>query len=513
MTPWSTFPVEFKGGLISNMNPLQQGLNAVGSATILQNFEPSKEGGYKKVLGYEKFIDDEVTGTGNILGVRVANSEKVIAVRQNGSSVSEYWINVGSTWSSLGSAAALGNKVRSVGFNFDGTKRIMFVDGENIPAIFEDVTDTLSFPTSYPSDVIGASYVTNFKNTIFVAKGNTVSFSAPYAYDDFSPANGGGVISIGHTVTGLIVFRDQLIIFTRNSISRITGSTYADFQLSPITEDIGCVNGDTIQEVGGDIIFLGPDGLRLLSATDRIGDFGLEIASHPIEKDARDFVNNSTSLASVVIRKKAQYRLFGFTESTSQATSEGLVTTKFSDQGASRLEWAKTKGIKAHVADSRYAGSSEIIVFANEDGYVYKMEFGSSFDGEPIEAVYESPFMPIDDPSTRKTLYKLALYTDIVGTFEVNVTLGFDMYKISNYNTSVTPKTINLQSSSTGVSIYGSPSTVYGTSTYGSELDKVYNTPVIGSGKTFSFKIEDNSTNPSFSLDTALFEYRTFDRK
>ena len=42
-TQWSTFPMEFKGGLISNLTPLQQGVNAIGSATVLQNFEANKE--------------------------------------------------------------------------------------------------------------------------------------------------------------------------------------------------------------------------------------------------------------------------------------------------------------------------------------------------------------------------------------------------------------------------------------------------------------------------------------
>ena len=48
-TDWQTFPLEFKGGLISNLTPLQQGTNAIGSATILENFEPSLTGGYSKI--------------------------------------------------------------------------------------------------------------------------------------------------------------------------------------------------------------------------------------------------------------------------------------------------------------------------------------------------------------------------------------------------------------------------------------------------------------------------------
>jgi hypothetical protein len=90
--------------------------------------------------------------------------------------------------------------------------------------------------------------------------------------------------------------------------------------------------------------------------------------------------------------------------------------------------------------------------------------------------------------------------------------LDYDLYQVSNYN-EVKPRTITLASNNAGISIYGAPGTVYGTATYGTSLDNIYNTNVIGSGKTISFRLEDNSTNPSYSLDTAIFEYRTNERK
>lgn len=511
-TRWETFPVEFRGGLISNMSPLQHGVNAVGSATTLQNYELSKEGGYKKILGYEKYIDATVTGTGLMLGVKVVNPTKVIAVREN-SSVSEYYINVGSSWSSIGSAASLGGKVRGVDFNFDGTHKIFFVDGTNSPAVFEDDTDTLSFPSGYPSDVVGAEHVAVYKNHVFVAKGPNIAFSAPYNETDFSVANGGGVINVGHSITGLTVFRDQLIIFSRNKIQRLVGSSVSDFQLVPIAEDIGCIASDTIQEVGGDIMFLGPDGLRLLSATERIGDFGLNLASAPIEKDIKAFTSLAQSYSSIVLREKAQYRIFSYISSDQQKDAKGFIGTKFSDQGSSNIQWAETKGIQAYVADGRYVPDQEITVFANSDGYVYQIEVGSSFDGANIEAIYQSPFMPINDPQIRKSIYKMALYVDTTGSFNVNVNFYFDLFKVKNYNGAIQPATIVLESSSAGVFIYGASNAIYGTALYGSELDKIYDTPVIGAGNTFSFKIEDNSTNASHSLDTAVFEYDTFDRR
>ena len=55
MDKWQTYPVEFRGGLVTNLSPLQQGINAPGSARILRNFEPSVEGGYRRIEGYDKY--------------------------------------------------------------------------------------------------------------------------------------------------------------------------------------------------------------------------------------------------------------------------------------------------------------------------------------------------------------------------------------------------------------------------------------------------------------------------
>ena len=58
---WQTFPVEFTGGLVTNISPLQQGTNAPGTATVLRNFEPSIEGGYRRIKGFAKYDTNAVT--------------------------------------------------------------------------------------------------------------------------------------------------------------------------------------------------------------------------------------------------------------------------------------------------------------------------------------------------------------------------------------------------------------------------------------------------------------------
>ena len=513
-TQWQTFPIEFRGGLISNLSSLQHGTNAVGSATILQNFEPNKEGGYSKLKGYEKFSDTEVTGSGPVLALKVISSGRMIVARKNATNYTEYYYGTGTTWTSMATSASTnGGKARHAEYNLDGDDKVVFVDGTNYPAIYNTSGNTMTFMTSADStDVSGAENVAIFKNTAFYAKGNNIFFTAPFSVDDFSVANGAGSINVGQDITGLVVFRDQLIIFTTRSIKKLTGNTTSDFQVSPITDRIGCINGDTIQEVGGDIMYLAPDGIRLLSATDRIGDFGLDIASDTIAKDANTFLNSSSTFSSVLLREKAQYRIFAYVSSEQQSAAKGLIATKFVSQGASGISWATTKGIKAYVADSRYSGDQETIAFANEDGYIYEMNTGSDFSGSVIEAIYESPFMPISDPQVRKTFYKMTLYAEPTGSMELDVNLKYDF--ASGTSTSVIqPQTFNITSTGNTVFLFGGSSSVFGTATFGGELDSVYNSNIIGSGKTVAIRIEDNSNNPTFTLDTALLEYRQNDRQ
>ena len=510
-TNWQTFPIEFKGGLISNMSPLQQGINAIGSATILQNFEPARSGGYSKIRGYNKVETTVVPGSGRVLGVKVVKPSEFIVARSNGS-VTEYHKTTGAGWTSLGTTSLLGNKIRSTEFNFGTGDFIYFVDSINYPALYNDTTGTLSFVTS-SADLQGAEQVAIFKNTVFFSKGSNLYFSAPGNPNDFTPVNGGGAINVSHEITGLISFRDQLIIFSRNKIQRITGSTISDFQLNPITESIGCLDPDTIQEVGGDIMYMSPDGIRLLGATDRIGDFALEVASDPIADDVYKFAQSTSNFCSIVIREKAQYRIFAYTESEQAKVARGLLVTKFSDQGAANLAWGETSGIKAFVADSKYVDNySEIIVFANEDGYLYQMEQGANFDGEAIEAIYESPYMPVTDPQVRKTFYKLTTYIDPQGSFEIDLAVKYDFTRSNNQNL-IQPAATTISSSGLSVFYYGNVTSVFGTSTYGGELDKVYQNQIIGSGKVIAIRIEDNSTNPGFTLDTALLEYTQNDRQ
>jgi hypothetical protein len=64
-----------------------------------------------------------------------------------------------------------------------------------------------------------------------------------------------------------------------------------------------------------------------------------------------------------------------------------------------------------------------------------------------------------------------------------------------------------------GGAVFGSTESIFGTSLYTSPNDETYKNNLIGSGKTVALRIEDNSANASFTLDTAILEFTTEDRQ
>ena len=429
-----------------------------------------------------------------------------------------YFHGTGTTWSHIGTSSSTNTlKARYASFNFTQEDKTIFVDSKSYPIIFNaSGSTTTSLTSSNSSDVQGAENVVVFKNHAFYSKGSKIFFTAPNTVDDFATGNGAGTINVGFDVTGMIGFREQLIIFTTDTIKKLVGNTSSDFKLEPITDRIGCINPDSIQEFGGDIAYLSPDGIRLLSATDRIGDLALDIASDPIYKDANEFISQTDVFCSVLVRGKSQYRLFAYIPSVQAGSASGLIATKFIAQGGSGIAWSTTKGLKVNVADSTYSGAQETIMFANDDGFCYRMDSGNSFDGGPIESIYESPFMPITDPQIRKTMYKLTLYAQPTGTMNVDVNFKID-FDAGNDPSVIQPPTITVSSSAAGggISLFGASTSIYGGSgvTYGGVLDQIYKENLVGSFKTIAMRLTDNSTNPTFTLDTAVLEYRQHDRQ
>ena len=464
-----------------------------GAATKLQNFEPSVLGGYRRLSGTAKYSSSQVNGTNTVQGVVIYN-ERVYAV--SGGTLA---YGTGSSWTSI--ATGLTSSARSYfeRFNYENSEKIIMANGSDGPRVVSDTTVT----TISESSVAGAKFVASFREHMFYAGMSSTPqelvFSVPFNEDDFTSGSGAGSIKVDDAITGLKVFRDSLFIFCQDRIFILTGSTKASFAVAPVSRTLGCLDGHSIQEIGGDLVFLGPDGVRTVQGTARIGDTELGVVSKAIQ---RRFQNISLDrISAVVIRDKSQYRLFRPTTGGTEVSSQGIIgVIKANPQGQIGWEWSEIKGIKPSCADSQFIDDDELVVHGGFDGYVYKQESGNTFSGTNIQASYRSPDLTLGDAGIRKNMQRINVNYDAEGSVSLALGVKFDFEDPSTPQ----PADYTLSTQSTQA-VYGSAT--YGTSAYGSDGFPIIRQSIEGSGFTAVVKIDDTSSNPPITLKGFQLEF------
>ena len=190
--------------------------------------------------------------------------------------------------------------------------------------------------------------------------------------------------------------------------------------LKSITKNIGCVDGNTIQEIGGDLIFLAPDGLRTVAGTARIADVEIGSVSRKILPRINDILDNiaSYTLSSMVIRERSQYRLFYHNSGQAKSSQMGIIGTfKFDENGIPAFEWAESKGMEVkHCASDLNSSNEEVKFGSNDTGFIYQLDTGNNFDTSNINARFQTPDMDYGDGGLRKSLYKVKANISPEGT-------------------------------------------------------------------------------------------------
>ena len=334
------FTVACEGGLVTASNQIDL-LRRPGVATELENFEVSIEGGYRRINGFKKFGEGSATqptgGATTIQGV-FPYADGVIACA--GTDI--FFSNDGATWLQINKLSAGGGDNYSTFTGKSATARtgqgqcqfvlfegatfdygeVIIADGANKPWSFRmEGTGALNTRTFFTKEITvdgtnGVKYITIHDHHL-IASGvennlNTVYYSVYNDPNNFT-GSGAGSVTISDQVQGIKGFRTDLIVFAENSIHKLINiNDSANIRIDPITESIGCLSGYSIQEIGGDLIFLAPDGLRTVAGTARIGDVELGTVSkaiQPIMREVAENINNF-QITSIVLREKSQYRLF-----------------------------------------------------------------------------------------------------------------------------------------------------------------------------------------------------------
>ena len=499
-----------EGGLVLDKSTFMM---QPGEALELTNFEPDIKGGYRRINGFRKYVNHQVpqtnntsekvllscifadrvvaargeriysagttelslkilsttgmTGSGTVTvdstsgfstsgtlqisdeiftytgvstfaftGVTRATSSTTAANHSTDDTVSESWTQRDTGRTNAG-------KYNFERFNFDGNDKLVLVDGTNAPVVFNSsMSATYAGKSTTPQEVV---------------------FSEPLDEDDFDASDGAGSIKVDDTIVGLKAFRDSLFIFCENRIFKLTGSSLTDFAVQPVTRNIGCINGDTIQEFAGDLMFI-PD--------------------------------------------KTQYRLF-FTKATNgQKRTRGVVCV----MKESGFEFSETLGIKPSCTDSFITAGDVIVIHGDFEGYVHRQEKGNTFDGITVLGRYRGPDISFGDAGLRKHMHRVILNYEPEAAISADLVLRYDNENVGAARPAPYTLTTGKVGSQYGTAVYSTASSetqfVYGGGTV-----PLVRQPVEGSGFTVALRVDDNGVSSPYSLKGFQLEYQVGARR
>jgi hypothetical protein len=532
------FSVALQGGLNKSGNSLEL-LQTPGIATKLKNFEVSTRGGYRRINGYTQLGDGtRPNGSNDIEGLHIyadgviAASGTNIYFSQNGNS----WVQInkdsvaagGDNYSTFTGRSTLvrTSQTKASFATFEGDtiygEVVVTDEGSGVKPFYFKMTGTdavISNRTFFAKEITvsGTHYpkycVIHDRHLVVAGAAtalNTIFYSGTSDIDDFT-SSGAGSILLDDQVVGLKSFRNELFIFCKNSIYKLQNiNNSSTIAIVPVTKNVGCVDGKTIQEFAGDLIFLAPDGFRTIAGTSRIGDVELGTISKTIQPIINNIVGSNSiyEYSSVVLRDKSQYRMFYSINTASTTNSKGIIGTLT----ARGFEWSELEGIQAAAVTSgfNYAGK-EKTYHGDRDGYVYNHDTGNTFNpagtSVNIAAEYQSPDLDYGDFGTLKTLdhVKVSLFPE--GNVSPTLRVRFDFDSIDRLQ----PGDANIISATP--SIFADSVAIFGTSKFGSPEQPLVRTAVVGSGHSNFFKIFSNDDNAPYTINGLYINYRPAGRQ
>ena len=473
-----------------------QATGMTGSGTITVDSTTGFSSSGTLQINSEIFTYTGVTST-TFTGVTRATSSTTAAAHAVDDAVSESW-----TERDTGRTSA--SKYAFERFNFDGNDKIIVVDGVNDPTVFNT---SLAATDVTESSVEGSKFVTAFKSHMFYAGKSTTPqeliFSEPFDEDGFQSADGAGSIKVDDTIVGLKVFRSNLFIFCANRIFKLTGSSLANFAVEPVTRNIGCINGDTIQEFAGDLIFLGPDGLRTVAGTARIGDVELGTISKNVQSLFDKNIRDSSLFESVVIPDKTQYRIFFTKDTVADNLTRGIVCVMRGDN----YEFSEILGIRPSCTDTFIDAGDVTVLHGSFDGFVHRQEKGNTFNETVIFGRYRSPDLNFGDSGIRKHMQRVILNFKPEAAIDADLFLRYDNESVD----SPRPAAYALDTSKIAAQ-YGSATYSTSSSTtqfvYGGGTQPLLRQSVEGSGFTVALKVDDGGETAPYSLKGFQLEYQ-----
>ena len=302
--------------------------------------------------------------------------------------------------------------------NFGGgtvNTKIYGCDGKNRGFEF-DGTVYVPIKTGMTTDV--PTRVAVHKNHLFFAFGESLQFSGigePYKW---TPLLGAGEIALNGAITNLLILPGNqttgaLGVYTRNDTNILYGTSSETFQLSTFNSGTGGLPF-TAQNMDQAYV-LDDRGVMNMNTSLNYGNF----ESNALTLRIRPFMQARRNLAtaSVLNREKGQYRIF-FSDGT------GIYMTFNGSKVLGIMPVQLSNPVSCCVEGETPDGASTSF-FGSTNGFVYRLDAGTSFDGAVIPANINLVYNSVKSPRVLKRYRKASV--ELTGDSYAEIAFGYDL--------------------------------------------------------------------------------------
>lgn len=305
-----------------------------------------------------------------------------------------------------------GGRYEFIQHNFYGTTATQRIYGcDSLNRAFEFDGDVY-IPIRTGMDVDAPTHLIAHRKMLFLAFAGSVQNSGVGEPHVWSVGSAGiNEIGIGDDISGFAVgVGEVLAIFSRDSSYQLVGQDRSNFQLNVLSPDMGAIPYG-VQNLG--FIYAFDDrGIIRIQPSSVYGGFESETVSRVVQPIIDKF--REKIVASAVYKSRNQARYFA-------EDGSGVIMTLYEGRN----------GIEHHFTQFKYpisvscaftgedASGRDIVLVGSEDGYVYVMDKGSSFDGQEIEAYLRLAFNNLKSPSSIKRFRKVEIEMSAVGYCEI----------------------------------------------------------------------------------------------
>lgn len=406
-------------------------------------------GSLKTVKGYSKYIADSIVSSGNTYypmrflvhysqGMANSLNDKLIVVGSTGIKRGLFTYSSGA-WTRL-----QGNIAEA---EMDGINCIY--NGKNKLFICNSLEGIYTYDPQNGLDMIddapGFAAMTLRYERIWGINSsngsNTVYYSAESDYSDWDTTvenADAGKLEVttfdGDSFIGVDNVFDDILLYRRKSLFRITGSSPANYQLKQIPASCGAVGTNAIANNGRYSFYIGDNGIYSYDG----------VKASLVENNRLRFLFENR------INRAALYN------ASAVIFNNKLYAAVAADGSANNnliIEYDITSGIfniRSGIAAYNLTVFQNKLLFADKNGYICTFDDSSTYDNTSIIAHYETPYYDFENKNMLKTLDSVCFTAKGTGSIKISAETErgtvsklvelkrantFDIYKIALYNT------------------------------------------------------------------------------